>query len=161
MRVELEIVGRRNSRGIVEQHRDVVGFGDRKLLCEFIAEIGCVNHRGLVVDGVRDFLGRFDEDQICTGQPDGTVERAAATGHDDLMSHTGRIRQLPNFCRVGARHARRRRCCHRSRRAGSDHPGFGASQFGQFAAGGILQFDHVDEMVRSFGLCGAHFRELQ
>ena len=54
--VELGVVGGRNARGIIQQHRNFVVFRDGQFSLQFFTQIGGVDHRGVFVDGIGEFF---------------------------------------------------------------------------------------------------------
>src|SRR5262249_40141112 len=129
--VEREIVRWRNTGGVVEKHGDVVRLGSGEIGGEFVAEVGGVDHRGLFVDGVGDFVGVFDEDEFGAGEADGVVKGAAAADHDDFVLHSGGVGELPDFLGIAASHAGRSGGGHGTGGAGRDQAGLRASEFGE------------------------------
>src|SRR5205814_8442276 len=59
---------------------------------ELFLQVCGVNHGGVGVDGVRDVVRLFDEDELRTSETDGAVECAAAADHE-IGRASGRERE--------------------------------------------------------------------
>jgi hypothetical protein len=82
---------------------------------QFFTQIRGVDHRGVFINGVGEFFRRIGENQLGASEPDGAVESAAASYHDDFMFQSGGIGKLPDIFVIGAGHTSRRGCGHRAR----------------------------------------------
>ena len=77
------------------------------------------------------------------------------------MLQAGGIGELPDPGRVAAGDARCRGGGHGAGRAGGDHAGLRAGQFGEAPAHGVLQLDDIDEVQGGGLFGGANFGQLQ
>ena len=89
---------------------------------ELFLQVCGVNHGGVGVDGVRDVVRLFDEDELRTSETDGAVECAAAADHDDFVLEAGGVRKLPNEFGVIAGDAGSGGSSHRTGCARGDNP---------------------------------------
>ena len=110
---------------------------------------------------IGNIVGLIDEDQLCAGQTDGAVKRAAAANHDHFVFQPGGIGQLPNFLRIAPGHTGCRRSGHGPRGARSDDSGFRTGQFGQSTPDSVMQFDHIHKITSSVCLSLEGFSKLQ
>ena len=94
-------------------------------------------------DGVAylDELGSCGSEAVIVADAVGAVD-------DDLVLHTGGVRELPDAGGVGAGDARRRFEQHPGRSARRYQPGFGAGQPGYYVARFAIQFVHIHEPAR-------------
>ena len=120
-----------------------------------------VDHRGVLVDGVSQFLGCSDENQLGARQPNSIVKCTPAAHHDDFLLQSRSVGKLPDIFWIAAGHARSGSGGHRASRPGSDHASFGTGQFSKTPAGRMLQFKHVYEVFRSLSLRRPHFGKFQ
>ena len=120
-----------------------------------------VNHCCVRIDGVSQFLRCLHKNQLGSREPNGIVKSTPAAHHDDFILQSRSVGKLPDIFWIATSHACRSSGCHRASRPGSDHAGFGASQFSETPAGGMLQFEHVDEVFCSLSLCRLHFGKFQ
>src|SRR6185312_10390385 len=151
----------RNSGGIVEQKGNASLFGDRDGTRETIAERGGIDHRRLRIDGASQIVMGLRNDKFCAHEPNGAIEGDAAAEHDDLALHAGGVGKLPDFRRIGSRHAGGGRGGHSSGGPGSDHAEFGSGELRETSAGGVLKFDQIYKMERGELLGTARFGQFE
>ena len=131
------------------------------IFSSWLAQRGGVDHGGVLIDGAANLIVRAREHQLCAGQPDGAVERAAPAVHDDFVLEAGGVGELPDLGGIGSGHARRGGRGHGACRARGHHAGFRARKLREPPAGRVLQLEDIDEMLRGGLLGGADFRQLE
>src|SRR6185437_8984100 len=151
----------RNSGGIVEQKGNASLFGDGDGTRETIAERGGIDHRRLRIDGASQIVMRLRNDKFCAHEPNGAIEGDAAAEHDDLALHAGGVGKLPDFRRIGSRHAGGGGSGHGAGRSGGDHAEFGSGELRETSAGGVLKLDQIYKMERGELLGTARFGQFE